>query len=146
MNTDWMPGVRYGPFEFGEVLPQVEGVPIALLEPDCEAADWQTFRVGEEDARVSVEHGVIASVECVTSIRYLGDVELIGVPVAGLPRGLRTELKLARSWEDGTEMYEVSNLGLTIWSESGRVASVTVEGVEGRQLLKVVVGGPSSAS
>jgi len=130
MNWDWTPGIRIGPFVFGAPLPRLEDVALTLLEPDCEGADWQTYRVGDEEARVSVEDGVVTAVECMRSLRYLGHRELLGSSPKAAEVLLGEVLVRAKDWSDGTAMYQAESLGLTLWVEDDRVESATVEAVE----------------
>ena len=130
MNWDWIPGVRVGPFFFGAPLPHVEDVELCLLEPDYEDADWQTYRVGDEEARVSVRDGVVTDLECTKSLKYLGRSELLGLSTTAVEALLGKVLVQTEQWDDGTTMYEVESLGLTLWIEGERVESATVEAVE----------------
>lgn len=127
MNWDWIPGIRCGPFQFGKALPSLPNIGLTRLEPSCEDADWQTYRVGDEEARVRVDDGAVTAVECAKSLKYLGRSELLGLSTRAVEALLGEVLVQAKHWGDGTAMYEAENLGLTLWVEAGRVESATVE-------------------
>lgn len=129
MNWNWIPGIRCGPYFFGQPLPVSAGLTLTLLEPSCDGADWQTYRVGDEEARVRVENGVITAVECTLSLCYRGRIELLRLSVNRVDTILGGVLSLERLWGDGTSMYEAESLGLTLWVEDGKVESATVESV-----------------
>jgi hypothetical protein len=128
INWDWIPGVECGPLRFGEPLPQLAAVEISRLAPDCEEADWQTYRVGDEEARIRVAEGVIVAIECTKSLCYLGRVELLGMSLKAAQTTLGEILALRESWDEEA-MYESENLGLTLWIEGGFIESATVEGL-----------------
>jgi hypothetical protein len=127
MNWDWMPGVRCGPFVFDQALPDLVDATLTLLEPACDGADWRSYRVGHEEARVRVQDGVLTAVECVKSLRYLDRDELLGLPIDEVEAIIGEALVRAKHWDDGSAMYEAKRLGLTLWVEDGRVESGTVE-------------------
>lgn len=125
---DWTPGIACGSFVFGAEFTEAQRAELTLLEPSCEGADWQTYSVGEDTARVSVEDGLITSLECWTSVRYRGH-ELIGVSIDALCQRLGPDLHMTESSEDGYKTYEAPSLGLTAWVEGERVESVTMSAV-----------------
>ena len=127
MIWSWIPGVLCGPFRFGEPLPPLDIGRLTRLEPSCEGAAWQTYRVGDEEARVRVEDGVVTAVECIQSLKFLGRSELLGLPVRAAQERLGATLVETKRWEDGSAMYEAERLGLTLWVEGERVESATVE-------------------
>lgn len=126
MNWHWVPGNRCGPFLFGHALPKLTDLPITLLDPSYDGADWQTYRVGDEEARICVENGIIVTVECVHSLHYQGHGELLGLHVDTANAIFEGALTLEERWDDGTSMYEAENLGLTLWVENGHIESATV--------------------
>ncbi len=127
MIWSWIPGVRCGPFYFGEALPSPPNLRLTLLEPAYEGADWRTYRVGDDEARVRVDDDAVAAVECTNSLMYLNQVEILGLSVQAAKNLLGEDLVESRQWDDGTAMLELEKLGLTLWVESGRVESATVE-------------------
>lgn len=130
MIWDWLPGVRCGAFTFGKPLnTDNHGLSVVLLEPDYEGADWETYVLGKQEARVHVKEGNVVSVECLRSLRFQG-VEILGLSHAELPMVLGRQPDKRRAWPDGSETLEVADLGLTLWSEQGRVESATVEPID----------------
>lgn len=127
MKWDWVPGVRCGEFRLGKTVSRKGySLRVVRLEPSCEGADWETYRVGREEARVRVQDGIVVGVECVRSCLFDG-AELIGMKRRMISSVIGTSPKRKRRWSDGSEMLEVSELGLTLWMENGQVESVTVE-------------------
>lgn len=129
MDWNWTPGQQCGPFRFEEPLPSSMSGALTLLEPSCEGADWETYRVGNEEARVYVKDGVVKSLECWESLRYLGRHELIDLSLEAAEAILGEVLTRADQWEDGA-MYEADDLGLTLWIEEGLIESATVNAIE----------------
>jgi hypothetical protein len=81
MSWDWKPGVFVGELVFGAALrPGDFDCPIEPLPGSSDDASWQTYRIGDELGRVSIEDGKIASVECVISLRLDGK-ELLGLGI-----------------------------------------------------------------
>ena len=126
MSWEWKPGVSVGKLILGESLrPDQLDFPVERLPPSFDEADWETYRIGDELARVSVEDGKIVSVECVSSLRLNGD-ELLGLSIREVNRLLPMAAMLCEVYEDGNERWECEELGLTLWVEDGVVASATV--------------------
>lgn len=121
----WIPGVRVGPFRFGEALPIQSPWKLELLPPSMEEATWQTFRVADEAARVCVEDGNVEYVECVASLVY-EEREIIGMSIREVQGLLSAPLRLSKAYVDGAQTWECVELGLTLWVESGCIESVTV--------------------
>jgi hypothetical protein len=126
MSWDWQPGVSIGRLFFGgELSPDSLGVPVERLPPSCEEADWETYRIGDEQGRISVDSGKIVSVECAASLR-LDDNELLGLSISEVNHLLPRPAVLCEAYEDGDERWECEELGLILWVEDGVVASATV--------------------
>lgn len=126
MYWDWKPGVSVGKLIFGGSLrPDSLDFPIERLPPSFDEADWETYRIGDELGRFSVEDGKIVSVECVESLR-LNDHELLGLSISEMNHLLPKAAMLCETYEDGDERWECEELGLTLWVEDGVVASATV--------------------
>jgi hypothetical protein len=126
MRWDWIPCVMVGEFKFGERFdPGAYSEEIVLLPPACKGADWQTYRVGDEAARVAVEDGVITRVECVESICFKG-TEMIGLSEEELPAVLGALPQEVDRWPPGNAQLDVEQLGITLWMEDGYVESATV--------------------
>lgn len=127
MKWDWVPGARCGEFELGALL---ESKPyserLVLLEPSYDGAAWSTYRVGDEEARLRVEDGVVVGVECVRSLLLEGR-EIIGAREAEVAELLGCEPTVKQRWSDGNARAEVPELGLTLWFEGGVVESATVD-------------------
>jgi hypothetical protein len=126
MKWDWMPGARCGEFELGAPLKsKTYSEPLVLLEPAYDEADWSTYKVGDEEARLRVEDGIVVGVECVRSL-LLNGREIIGAREADLDE----LLGYAPSIKDRTDCdarAEVPELGLALWLERGVVESATVD-------------------
>jgi hypothetical protein len=132
MSWDWLPGVRCGGLAFGKPLSTDNlGLPAVLLEPDYEGADWETYVLGNQEARVHVKEGNVVSIECMHSLCFRG-VEILGLSHAELRVALGYQPEKTRAWPDGSEMLEVAELGITLWSEHGRIESATVEPIDDR--------------
>ena len=121
----WIPGSRVGPFWFGRPLPSEVPWPVELLPPSMDGAEWKTFRVGDELARVSIEDESVIHVECAASLCFEG-VELVGMEVLDVRRLLSGRLTLVEDELDGSQTWECDGLGLTLWVQDGRVESATV--------------------
>jgi hypothetical protein len=127
MNWEWVPGRNCGEFQLGVALASnTYTEPVVRLPPSCDGADWVNYRVGNEEARVRVENGIIVGVECVRSLLLHGQ-EIIGLQQAELGDVLGRSPEVAQRWDDGSARLEVPELGLTLWLESGVVESATVE-------------------
>jgi hypothetical protein len=125
VNWDWTPCISVGEFKFGERFePKKYSAEVALLEPDCEGAEWETYRVGDEEARVAVWDGVITSVECWHSMRFNG-VEILGLSEEELPGVLGSVPQEKDRWPGGAQL-NVEQLGITLWIEEDYVESATV--------------------
>jgi hypothetical protein len=106
MSCDWLPGVRCGGLTFGKPLSTDSlGLTAVLLEPDYEGADWETYALGNQEARVHVKEGNVVSVECMRSLCLRG-VEILGLSHAELPMALGYQPTTTRAWPDGSEMLE----------------------------------------
>jgi len=131
----WVPGKSVSFFHFGLPMPPNLPWEIVRLPPDVEDADWLTFRVGNELARVYLEHGVISDIECSVSLLLEGD-ELLGRTIEDFNRRLPVTTTLKETYLDGTEVWPCDALGLTAWVKNGRVESATVAGV----FLSMLIG------
>lgn len=127
MKWNWVPGATCGEFELGALLEaKTYSEPLLLLEPSCDGADWSTYRVGDEEARLRVEDGAVVAVECVRSLLFNGR-EIIGAREADLDDLLGHTPSVKERWTDGSARAELPELGLTLWLEGGIVESATVE-------------------
>lgn len=126
MSWDWKPGVSVGKLVFGGALhPDSLDVAVERLPPSSDEADWETYRIGDEQGRISVDDGKIISVECVESLQLDGN-ELLGLSISEMNRLLPKAAVLCEAYEDGDERWECEELGLVLWVEDGVVASATV--------------------
>lgn len=125
-SWNWNPGVSIGELFFGaEWHPETFAFRFERLPPSCEEADWDTYRIEDEMARVSVKDGRIVSVECVASLE-LNDRELLGLSVSDANGLLPGPVILREVYEDGSELWECEELGLMAWVEDGVIASATL--------------------
>jgi hypothetical protein len=125
MNWDWIPCVMVGEFKFGESFePKKYSADIVPLGPPFEGAEWESYRVGDKDAHVSVQDGVITSVECWNSIRFNG-TEILGLSEGDIPRILGFVPQEKDRWPGGMQL-NIEHLGITLWIEEGYVESATV--------------------
>lgn len=127
MKWDWVPGATCGEFELGALLQsKTYSEPVVLLEPAYDGADWSTYRVGDEEARVRVKAGVVVDVECWRSL-LLDGREIIGARETDLDQLLGHAPSVKERAPDGDARAEMPELGLTLWLEGGVVESATVD-------------------
>jgi len=130
ISWDWNPGVSVGALIFEAALvPEILGVHVERLQPSCDEADWERYRIGDELARVSPADGKIISVECFHYLKWNGN-ELLGLRVDDVNHLLPRATTLREVYDDGDELWECDELGLMLWVENGIVASATVSSSE----------------
>lgn len=115
---NWEPLVSVGFFKFGQqASPVIKQYNLLKLEPDCEAATWDTYEFPNSHTRIYVENSYVDSVGCYDNLFYKG-INLLSLSLNEIRKILGKEDEIGESIEMQTPI-EYEDKSLQLWLQNG---------------------------
>lgn len=127
-SLEWTPGKSFGPFHFGEPMPDDVDRYRFQGQPDFDADPWEEVQYDSVEAGFTViaDRGLVARIAIWKAI-YFGGVNLIGLPINDLVHRLDPGFEGPFERDDDSWNLTSANMGLVVWTNDGLIDYVTVQ-------------------
>ena len=117
IDHQWIPNIRFGPFVFGQTLPQ--HIEISHFPSVDETFEWKEYRMNDEQICLSISGGKVVSVESWERVLFNG-IDIIGCVAEQLQN------VLGQSVVFRDDYLACDSLGMMAWADNGFIESVSM--------------------
>ena len=117
VDHHWIPNIRFGPFVFGQTLPQ--HIKLTQFTSVDKMLEWDECRMDNGQICISVSGGKVISVESWERVLFNG-IDIIGCVPEQLPNVVGQAVVFKN------DHLECDSLGMMAWTDNGFIESVSM--------------------